>query len=289
MKRTISYIKKELNPLYSQVEVNSFIYIIFNYVMNLSRMEVHTKSEAKLLDFHDKEIRQIVQQLKKYKPIQYVTGQTEFYHSKLIVTPDVLIPRPETEELVEWLVNEIDKNHVANILDIGTGSGCIAISLARKFAQHSVYAADISESALKIARQNAKYNFVNINYFQFDILNWESEQNRYNWLKTIKYQTIVSNPPYVRESEKMFMHKNVLDYEPHTALFVSDENPIIFYERIADFALQHLLENGKLFFEMNEQMAKQLVEMLMNKGFSEIRVKRDFNSKDRMLCCTKKK
>jgi len=218
--------------------------------------------------------------LKKSEPIQYILEETEFYGLPFKVSPYVLIPRPETEELVDWVVQEY-KNHKSEsleVLDIGTGSGCIAVSLAKKLHWANVSALDVSKKALGIAEENAQHNQVEIDFFERDILQADSLPK--------SYDVIVSNPPYVRESEKKTMQKNVLNYEPHTALYVDDEDPLRYYQKIAHLAKKHLTSGGALYFEINEYLSEELIELLQNEGFKRCVLKQDLFGKDRMLKCS---
>jgi release factor glutamine methyltransferase len=208
------------------------------------------------------------------EPIQYILGETEFYGLKLNVNPAVLIPRPETEELVDWIL-KINSIRNAKILDIGTGSGCIALALKNHLKEGEISGVDISENALKVARENALQNHLNVNFFQSDILKWkESEWD--------KFDIVVSNPPYVRMSEKAKMNDNVLHYEPDSALFVSDQDPLVFYRAIAAFASQYLNKNGFLFFEINEYLGEEMKVLMEGFGFESIEIRKDINSKNRM-------
>jgi release factor glutamine methyltransferase len=215
--------------------------------------------------------------LKKEEPIQYILGKTEFYGYPFLVTKDTLIPRPETEELVEWILQELEfqKKKKTSILDIGTGSGCIAISLAKKNKNLSVSAIDFSKEAIEIAKQNAKLNEVNIYLIEKDILLTKELDTAFD--------VIVSNPPYVRELEKVEIKNNVLQNEPHSALFVSDSNPLIFYSKIADLAKNHLTKNGLLFFEINQYLGQETKVMLSKKGFKNIELRKDLFGNDRMI------
>jgi len=215
--------------------------------------------------------------LKNFEPIQYILGETEFYGLKLAVNPFVLIPRPETEELVQWIIkSQLPEN--CKILDIGTGSGCIALALKNELKNAEVFGTDISENALVVARQNAIKNNLDVDFFQADILKWE----KIDW-KT--FDVIVSNPPYIRESEKKLIHPNVINHEPASALFVADSNPLVFYRSIAIFAKKQLSGNGLLFFEINENLGSEMKKMLICFGFSEIEIRKDINRKNRMVCC----
>ena len=216
-----------------------------------------------------------LERLLKEEPIQYIIGKTEFYGLPFNVNKHTLIPRPETEELVEWVLNTTEKEEKLNIIDIGTGTGCIPISLKKHLPNTNISAIDVSEDALKIAELNAKLNNIDINFIRKDIL--ETEQ------LTQMYDVIVSNPPYVRNLEKVEIKNNVLENEPHLALFVDDNNPLIFYDKIADLAKLHLSENGLLFFEINQYLGKETVKMLKDKGFNNIELKKDFSGNDRMI------
>jgi len=275
IKKTISYIKTELKEIYPVTEINSFINLIFDAFLNYSNTKLHTSQEQEISDDLFMDIVFVCEELKLQKPIQYILGESHFYDLKFKVSPGVLIPRQETEELVDWIINE-NSNRKLKILDIGSGSGCIAISLAKNLPDTTVIASDISLKAIEISKQNAKSNNVNLQFLQFDILNpstWKNES----------FDIIVSNPPYVTEKEKKLMQKNVLDFEPELALFVPDNSPLIFYEKIIDFGKKHLNPNGKIYFEINEAFGKE-TQLLFNKDlFKDICLKKDLNGKDRML------
>ena len=224
-------------------------------------------------------IRKIVKRLQNHEPVQYIFGETEFLGLKLKISPPVLIPRPETEELVQW-VAETGLPRAPALLDAGTGSGCIALALKQKFPEAGVSAFDILEKALEVARINAALNKLDVEFFKADIMNWEN----YSWGK---YDAVISNPPYVRESEKVNMSANVLNYESRKALFVPDEDPLMFYRRITEFANRYLNSNGWLFFEINESLGNKMIDMVKNFGFKDVEVKKDIFGKDRMLRCRK--
>lgn len=280
MQATIQYIKKELAELYPETEVQGFIRLIFESVCGLSFTEQILKKDEKLNLPEIQKIEAIIQRLKTHEPIQYIFGEIEFYGLNLNLTSSVLIPRPETEELVQWII-ESNSFDSPRILDIGTGSGCIPLALKSKIKNASVSGVDISEDALEVAKQNASLNNLDVSFFQTDILDWEN----YKWNT---FDVIVSNPPYVRELEKQEMQTNVLEYEPENALFVSDEDPLIFYRRIAEFAQKYLVKDGKLFFEINEYLGKEMCNLLEHKDFVDIVVKKDMNGRDRMVYCRKK-
>jgi release factor glutamine methyltransferase len=277
MNSIIQYIKKELAGFYPITEIEGFIRIIFGTVCGWGFTEQIVKKHEKISVADYEEIKNIVLRLKNLEPIQYILGETEFLGLKLKVNPSVLIPRPETEELVQWIIQS-NLPEDSRILDIGTGSGCIALALKNQLKNPGVFGVDISENALEVARQNALKNNLEVHFFQADILEWEL----FNWEN---YDAIVSNPPYIRESEKTQMHTNVLEYEPRNALFVTDHNPLVFYRSISAFALKHLTKEGKLFFEINENLGSETNEMLLDFGFRDIEIRKDINGKNRMVCC----
>ncbi len=217
----------------------------------------------------------IIYQLQQQIPIQYILGTTSFYGLEFFVNENVLIPRPETEELVEWMLSE-PFNSPVKILDIGTGSGCIAIALAKNLPNAEIFAIDISEPALITAKRNAQLHKTNVTFIQKNILETEDLAQQFD--------SIVSNPPYVRNLEKAEIKKNVLEHEPHIALFVNDEDPLLFYRKIAVLARKNLKENGQLFFEINQYLGKETVALLEELGFKNIVLKQDIYGNDRMIC-----
>jgi len=270
----LSYFRKELSAVSDEREITSWYYISMQYLLVYNRSDCIINSNQVLNKSQLIKIKQIVAELKTHKPIQYILGKTEFYGLKIMVNEHTLIPRPETEQLVDWILKE----NFVTALDIGTGSGCIPIALAKN-TDAKVLAIDVSEDALLIAEENAKNNEVEIDFIHQDILQTNSLQ---------KVDLIVSNPPYVLESEKGKMQENVLDYEPELALFIEDKNPLIFYKKIASLAFNFLNENGKLFFEINAKFGKETIEMLADIGFVNIELKKDMNDKDRMIKAIKK-
>jgi release factor glutamine methyltransferase len=294
MNETITYIRKSLETLYPPEEVRSLTDRIVEKVCNLSRTQ-QILCKDKQLSYTEKEsVRMIVHRLQQSEPIQYIFGETEFYGLPFEVSPAVLIPRPETEELVHRIVQEFKddvffKKTVSpvssfssvspKILDVGTGSGCIAISLAKKLTNMQVYALDISKEALQIAQRNATRNNVIIQCTQADILSTDIQKDT----SFPRFDLIVSNPPYVTESERAAMKCNVLDYEPHQALFVPDDDPILFYRRIAEFSLDKLIENGLLYFEINALYGEIISRMLHQKGFRNIELSCDLSGKERFI------
>ncbi len=286
----VRFFRDELKDLYDKEELETFIAYCFEEFVNIKRIDIalrgaDTISESELLKFNF-----AIKDLKKNKPIQYILGKADFFGLKFIVNEYVLIPRQETEELVKLVIKEIQESRFKNqdnlssstlisILDVGTGSGCIPIVLKNKIPSAKVYSIDISEKAIEIAKQNAKSNAVDVEFIQHDILS----EKQIVFSSEIKFDIIVSNPPYIREFEKKQMHKNVLDYEPHIALFVNDDEPLLFYKAIADFAIKQLNPNGKIYFEINEVFGLETKEMLENKGFKNVSVVKDINDKNRIL------
>lgn len=226
----------------------------------------------------------VLQRLRLHEPIQHILGEAEFYGLSFVVNKNVLIPRPETEELVEHIFIKLKDNKELSILDIGTGSGAIAIALASKLPQAKIVAYDISEEALLVAKENAKRNNVAIQFEQCDILQSDL-LTKSSLIK--KFDAIVSNPPYILESEKKEMQPNVLDYDPSIALFVSDEDPLIFYRTIAKYALSWLKPQARLFFEINRAQGKQMVELLDSLGFRNIELLKDISQNDRIIIAEK--
>jgi release factor glutamine methyltransferase len=273
--------QKGLASLYDAKEIDSLCNIAIAEIAGTSSAKIKAFPELELPAEHLEAINQILDELKTGKPIQYILGHTEFYGLTFNVNPSVLIPRPETEELVEWIIGAGRKAQGGwqqrRILDIGTGSGCIAISLKKNLPQFSVAAMDISPEALKTAKENAELNDVDVNFIQADILDLNSA------FKIPHSEIIVSNPPYVTLHDKIQMHTNVTDFEPHTALFVPENDPLIFYKAIADFAARNLETGAWLFLEINESYGKQIVELLTNKSFKNIELRKDMSGKDRMI------
>jgi len=278
MKAGIASVRKELAGIYSKEEIESFIFLIFEKLKGYSRTDFLLAKDDILLPEELFEIAEIAARLKNHEPIQYILGMTEFYGLPFFTVPGVLIPRPETEELVQWIIHE-NKLASPTILDIGTGTGCIPVSLQKNIPDSIVMACDISPACTETARRNAELNNCEISVFEYDILTQTPEVN------FPELDILVSNPPYVRESEKLQMEKNVLDFEPELALFVPDDDPLLFYHRISDFAKNQLKDGGKLYFEINEAFGSECSSMLQQKGFSEVILKKDINGKDRMISC----
>ncbi|MFI1745873.1 peptide chain release factor N(5)-glutamine methyltransferase [Thalassobellus sediminis] len=269
---------QKLDTLYEKEEVDNFFYILIEECYNVLRLQLALDLDYDVQDIH--RIFNALNLLEEEKPIQYILGETEFYGLPFKVNEHTLIPRPETEELVEWIIKEYKNyNSEIRILDIGTGSGCIAIALAKQLKCAKVYALDISKDALKVARKNAELNEVDIEFIEADILNIDESL----FDSEFKFDIIVSNPPYVRGKEKDLMKANVLNNEPHLALFVKDENPLQFYKIITDFAIEKLKESGQLFFEINEFLGKDMIRLLLKTNFKNIQLKQDIFKKDRMI------
>lgn len=224
----------------------------------------------------------ILLQLQTHKPIQHILGKAPFYGMYLLVNEYTLIPRPETEELVDTIIKNHQHQEQLKAIDIGTGSGCIAIALAKKLNKARIEAVDISEKALEVARQNSLNQQVKIDFEQVDITQWDSF-----FSPTAQYDIIVSNPPYIKEDEKHAMSANVLEHEPHTALFVTNHNPLVFYDHIASMAAQYLAPNGSLYFEINQYLPKETAELIKSKGFGKVIVLNDINNAPRMIWARK--
>ncbi len=277
-----SHFTTALSSLYDKEEASSFFYLVLEKLHQLKRVDLALQPE---LHFTDKEIlvwNAILEKLQLEIPIQYILGSTHFYGLEFNVNQNVLIPRPETEELVDWIVSNHKNNHSTHqikIVDIGTGSGCIAISLAKNITNAVVFAIDVSEKALATAKKNADKNVAAVTFIQADILET-------NDLK-IPFDIIVSNPPYVRNLEKAEIKKNVLEHEPHLALFVEDSDALLFYRKIAELAQKNLCQNGELYFEINQYLGKETVALLEKMSFKNIELRKDIYGNDRMIRCTK--
>jgi release factor glutamine methyltransferase len=273
----------ELGPLYESTEAKALFSIAAEQVLALSPNKLRMQKDTDISFINMQKLLSILNDLQIGKPIQHILEEAHFYGLVFKVNENVLIPRPETEELVDWIISDynakfsVNSINKINILDIGTGSGCIPITLKKHLPNTEVSTLDVSVDAIVVARQNAEQIGVKINFVEADILKFKSQE---------KFDIIVSNPPYIRDLEKSEMHNNVLVHEPHLALFVSDENPLVFYKAIADFAKTNLNSNGQLYFEINEYLGSEMVEMLKNKGFINIELRQDMQGKDRMVKAT---
>ncbi len=278
IRNTFRYFTQNLSAIYGESEARSIAQIVLEDafgVRNFLSEEIFLENEK---------LSQIQEKLLNFEPVQYVLGEADFFGLKFKVTPNVLIPRPETEELVDLVLKKISKMNFAHsiaLLDIGTGSGCIAVTIASKNKKISVRAIDISERALDVAKENARRHEAAVQFSVLDIL----DENK--WSQLPDFQIIVSNPPYIPQAEKMLMEANVLDFEPHLALFVADENPLIFYKKIIQFAEKKLTQGGFLFFECNEHNAQQVAQVIDNQLFTNIIIHQDISDKNRMLEATR--
>jgi len=281
LKHYKKYFFDSLQDIQDEQEIESFFFILTEYLHHLKRVDVALNPDFEISDAAIEKWNAILSELQQEKPIQYIIGEAWFYGLRFEVNENTLIPRPETEELVEWII-ESQKSKVQSqkleILDIGTGTGCIPISLKTNLPQANVSAIDVSEQALEVAKRNAVSNNVEVNFIQANILEVEDLNQ--------PFDIIVSNPPYVRNLEKQEIKKNVLDYEPHLALFVEDTDALLFYRKIAQLALKNLSPNGLLFFEINQYLGKETIELLQNLGFKNIELKKDMFGNNRMIKCS---
>ena len=268
--------RESLSSIYDSQEVDSFFYLILNNFYEMSRVDLALKPEFEIDEIEFQKWSIIIAELQLQKPIQYILGETEFFGLPFEVNSAVLIPRPETEELVDWILkNNSNSSERLRVLDIGTGSGCIPITLAKNLKNSEVSAIDVSSEALKVAQINAEKNSVKVNFIEKDILKTED-------LNAI-YDIIVSNPPYVRELEKQEMQKNVLEFEPHLALFVEDDDALLFYLKITQLASKSLSEGGQLYFEINQYLGQRMVDLLNEYKFRDIELRKDIYGNDRMI------
>ena len=279
---------QELSSLYDEQEIDSFFYIILEKIHGLKRLDLALNPDTVLDGIHLKKWKSIVLELQTQKPIQYILGETEFFGMRFEVNENTLIPRPETEELVA-LILKSSKFRVSGsslkILDIGTGSGCIAISLAKNLPNTEVFALDVSENALATAKINARINNVTIHFITEDILKLQNirELATQNPQLATSFDIIVSNPPYVRNLEKAEIKPNVLEYEPHLALFVDDLDALLFYRKITELATKNLNPNGQLFFEINQYLGKETAALIEAYGFNQVELHKDIYGNDRMI------
>lgn len=275
VKQAISYIKQEIDPLYPAQEVEALTSIVLQHTLKLSRAAIYLNTETNLSKTVFEDIKKITEALKKFEPLQYILGETWFYGLKFEVNKHVLIPRPETEELVHWILTENGSPPI-KVVDLGTGSGCIAVSLAKERAEWNLTAVDISREALDVAHKNALGNKVDIQFTRESILDPSA-----NFLSG-KYNIIVSNPPYVSPDQKEEMLPNVLEHEPHLALFAPGNDPLLFYRRIAHMAATMLEPGGMVYLELNEALPVETAEIFQSSGF-KTELRKDINEKFRML------
>ena len=292
VKQYRNYFNETLKTIYPITEIDSFFFLLLEEYLGFRRVDIVLKSDFKITQETLNLLQSATKQLEQEIPLQYIIGKTEFYGLPFVVNKHVLIPRPETEELVAWVVSESSRFKTFNtstkqttetkqlkILDIGTGSGCIPISLKKQLPFAKISAIDISKEALSVARKNAVLNNVDIHFILQDILKADALDEHYD--------IIISNPPYVRELEKKELKNNVLKNEPHVALFVKDDNPLIFYDKIAELAKNYLNKNGILFFEINQYLATEAIHLVNEKGLKNIQLKKDMFGNDRMILASK--
>ena len=271
------HIIHQLSDILGMDEAKATAYLLLEYFTSHDKIFICLNPNIEIANSTVEKINKAVQELQNHKPIQYVLGQTFFCDLPFFVDESVLIPRPETEELVQWIIENSSPS--STIIDICTGSGCIAIALANYLKVRQVYAIDVSNEALKVAQKNAENNDTNIHFVQKDVLSSV-------FCDSIGFQfdIIVSNPPYVRKTEKQYMHERVLKHEPSLALFVEDNNPLIFYKKILQFGRSHLVENGQLYFEINEAFGEEIVRLFLEYGYKDVVLRKDIHDKNRMIC-----
>ena len=279
MTETIKHIKTSLVGIYPDSEIKGIIRLIMEQICDLQPHQYLINLDIQLSEEKRKTIFEVIERLRTKEPIQYILGTAYFYSLPFEVNPSVLIPRPETEELVDRIIADNNSSIKKNILDIGTGSGCIAITLQKKLETAHVYAVDISAEALNVAKRNAINNQVNVTFIQTDILQPEKVKKDLS----CTFDIIVSNPPYIKQEEKKEMDRNVLDFEPHLALFVPDHDPLLFYRHIAELGKEKLNENGLLYFEINATCGEITCQMLQEKGYHKIQLIKDLSGKDRII------
>ncbi len=269
------YLAKELAGIYKETEIRALADIIIKTVFGITKLHQLYNAEYMVTGIQTEKFYKLAVELKTGKPIQYILGETIFYNCTIKLNGSTLIPRPETEELVDLIVRE-NKGYQGNIIDFGSGSGCIAIALAANLLQSTLTGIEISADAIRIAEENAVLNNVKVSFIEGDIFNFDLQE-------ISKAGIIVSNPPYVRDSEKPLMARNVLDFEPHLALFVNDSDPLIYYKAILKLADKILLPCGRLYFEINEMMGKSMILLLKSFDYSEIEILADINNKERII------
>ena len=292
VKQYRNYFNETLKTIYPITEIDSFFFLLLEEYLGFRRVDIVLKSDFKITQETLNLLQSATKQLEQEVPLQYIIGKTEFYGLPFVVNKHVLIPRPETEELVAWVVSESSRFKTFNtstkqttetkqlkILDIGTGSGCIPVSLKKQLPFAKISAIDISKEALTVAKKNAVLNNVDIHFILQDILKTVALDQHYD--------IIISNPPYVRELEKKELKNNVLKNEPHVALFVENDNPLIFYAKIAELAKKYLNKNGLLFFEINQYLGTETIDLVNKKGLKNIQLKKDMFGNDRIIVASK--
>jgi len=276
VKEIIRHFREELSQIYDTHEAFQFVWLIFDHLYGWSKTDMMLRDDTKLTVSDHLFVQKALERLKNHEPIQYILGETEFFGLSFNVNSSVLVPRPETEELVEWVINSTHADKPCRILDIGTGSGCIAIALAKHLPGGTVTAWDVSPEAIKTAESNARKNDVSVFFELKDVLQIAAEEME-------QFDIIISNPPYVRNLEKELMKQNVLNHEPHLALFVTNDDPLLFYRQISRLAAERLSAGGLLFFEINREMGKETMHLLSENRFREIELRKDLSGNCRML------
>ncbi|MFT3933747.1 MAG: peptide chain release factor N(5)-glutamine methyltransferase [Chitinophagaceae bacterium] len=273
----------QLFHIYDEREAGNIADLVLEKLTGWQKIDRVMNKNVPLSQRQEEQLQQYTDALAKHQPVQYVLQEAWFYNMKLYVDENVLIPRPETEELADWIIKDLREKKIATpkIIDIGTGSGCIPLALKKNLINADVHACDISTGALAVAQKNASSLHLSIQWHQLDILNAEAR----NALPA--FDIIVSNPPYIPQSDKASMAANVLEHEPHLALFVEDSNPLLFYTTIADFAKQHLTPTGSIYFEIHEAMGSAVTKMLQEKGFANVELRKDLQGRDRMIACSR--
>lgn len=272
----------QLYEIYETREAANIADWVIEHVTGQRKIDRIVYKDIPVSEEQQAKLAKIAGELLQHRPVQYVLGEARFMNMKLTVNEHVLIPRPETEELAEWIIEDIKVSgkEIVSIIDIGTGSGCIPIAVKKKIHAAAVSAIDVSDKALQAAKLNAANQKVTIDFYHLDFL------NERKWDELSKFDIIASNPPYIRESEAVEMRENVLRYEPHIALFVPDEDALIFYEAIAKFSREHLKTKGSVYVEINETLGEQVSEVFRKNGFFNVILKKDMQGRDRMVKAT---
>ena len=278
-KQLLQEIKETIVEFENEGEAEAIAFLIIDDLFQITRMDILVEKEVDLSQSTKKKLDNVLQKLQSGKPVQHILGKVEFYGRQFLVNPNVLIPRRETEELVHLILERHPDLSEQLIVDIGTGSGIIPITIAKERKHCEIFAVDISSSALATAKRNAELNHANVSFIQADILSED--------LNLPKSNIWISNPPYVLEKEKAEMQAKVFEHDPSTALFVPDHDALVFYERISQLAFEHLVQGGSLYFEINEQFGQEVKKILTEKGFQKVEVKQDMQGKDRFVFGTK--
>lgn len=282
IKDILHHYKERLGSCFSESEALSLLYTLMDHFFKISKLDLVKQPTIRLSESEMLKIHFAVKDLLKHKPIQYITGKVEFLDLELQIKEGILIPRPETEQLVQLILdNLVSVNKNLSVLDIGTGSGCISLALKHHQSTLNVIGMDLSEESIELARINAKSHKIDVKFVQMDVFNETKVQS------LGKFEIIVSNPPYVRDCERKHMQKNVLDFEPELALFVRDDDPLRYYKWIAQLGRQMLSDKGVLYFEINESLGKDILELLHKYDYQNIQIKKDFNDRNRFVCAFK--